>query len=329
MDLEQTPASLGVSILGGNFMAHEDLECWQDENNRGWGWYSMRPHCRVRRYGDSYGLDEAMWVRNFSKPGATLAQLGMPTWLKGWVEEGQLITILELGMEDVLSGSTPKEDFKKDPKLLLKMVRKAILNLVEMKTEHIMRVAPGKLKSWKENHHFGIYSLPNLEGYPFEGTGWTFLEYVRVSRKQNHNLKNSRDQVHLKYTVLSPDVGHPRFGNRKKGAFPGFPYMKLEKSLMKPFVKPILDLVRKRYCSRCREPSLPGESWRNATVDPADGRSSGVHCLPPEIWGMIFGRVTVFDEWTMKETCKGLYRIHHESPRCMRELELKVAAEGN
>ena len=222
----------------------------------------MRPHCRVRRYGDSYGLDEAMYVTNFSKPEATLGQLGLPTWVKGWVEEWQLLTILEVGMEDVLRGSTPKEDFQKDGKLLVKMVRKAILNLVEIKTKHIMRVSPGRLQNWKRNHHFGIYSLPNLEGYPFEGTGWTFGEYVKVSRKQNHHLKNSRDQVHMNYTVLSPDVGHPRFGNRRKGAFPGFPYLKLEESLMKPFVEPILELVRKRFCSRCREPSLPGESWK-------------------------------------------------------------------
>ena len=93
----------------------------------------MRPHCRVRRHGEAYGLDESMYIINFSRPGATLRGLGQKTWVSGWIKEWNLITILQVGIEDVLKG---KEDFKKDNKLLLKMVRDVIKNLVEIKSEY-------------------------------------------------------------------------------------------------------------------------------------------------------------------------------------------------
>ena len=185
----------------------------------------------------------------------------------------------------------------------------------------------------EEHHNFGVYRLPNLKNYPFEGTGRTFDKYVKVSRIQNSYLKKSRDRLHNDYSVLSPNIPDPSFSYWRDGAFPGFAFLKWEENLVRPFVKPILDLARKRYCSRCKEPSLPWKSWGKAVVQPADGQTSGVHRLPPEIWGKIFGGLTVFEVWVLKETCKGLYRLHHESLRCMRELTLECeedkSAEGN
>ena len=79
-----TPEALGVSILGDGFLACEGLEFWKDEHYQGPGWYSMRPHFRVRRYGEAYGLDEAMYITNFSRPGVTLRELGQKNhWVSG------------------------------------------------------------------------------------------------------------------------------------------------------------------------------------------------------------------------------------------------------
>ena len=104
-----TLQSLGISIIGDNFLVAEDLEFMKDEENYpGFDWFSMRPHCRIRPYGEAYGLDETMYMRNFSKPGATLQELGElgidSTWLRGWLTEMQLITILQVGIEDLLRG---------------------------------------------------------------------------------------------------------------------------------------------------------------------------------------------------------------------------------
>ena len=203
------------------------------------------------------------------------------------------------------------------------MVRKAILNLVAIKSEHLQKLAPGKLEFWKHNHHFGIYLLPNLKNYPFDGTRWTFDEYTEVRRKQNNNLKNSKDQKHLKYTVLRPNISNPSFSNRKNMGFPGFPYMKLENNFMKLFVDPILMLVAKRFCSQCQEPSLPKSLWVDEKVTSAKGQYSSVHRLLDEVWDEIFRKLTPLDVWTMKETCKGLYRIHHESLGCVRIIVLR------
>ena len=315
------------SIIGDNLLVAEDLESLKDENCEGFDWFTMRPHCRIRLQGEAYGLDESMYMRNFSKPGATLQELGEleigSTWVRGWLTEWQLITILQVGAEDLLRGRRiTKETFQENPKLILNMVRKAILNLVAIKSEHLQKLAPGKLEFWKLKHHFGIYTLPNLKNYPFDGTKWTFDEYLKVSRRQNSYLKRSKDKEHLKYSVLSPEISNPSFSNRKRGDFPGFPYMKLEENFMKPFVEPILRLVGKRFCSRCREPTLPKSLWVDKPVTPSNGQYSTIHCLPQEVWEEIFRKLTVFDVWSMKETCKGLYRIHHESLRCVRSFVL-------
>ena len=106
-------------------------------------------------------------------PGATLGELGelgIGTWVSGWLKEMQLFTILQVRAEDLLKAQIPKKRLQKDNKLILKMVRNAIRNLVDIKSEHIQRVAPGKLEVWKLNHHFWIYILSNLKNYPFEGT---------------------------------------------------------------------------------------------------------------------------------------------------------------
>ena len=322
------PEALGISLLGDNMLAAEDLEFWKDENYKGHGWFSMRPHCRVRRIGEGYGLDEALYITNFSRQGATLGELGLETWKSDWVKNMQLITILQVGPEDLFRGPVPKEEFKRNGKMILTMVRRAILNMVDIKTKYLQRIAPKKLEFWKRKHHFGIYSLPNLESYPFEGTGWTFEEYVTVSRQQNNYLKQSRDKEHLKYSVLSPHIKTPIFSYRKKGNFKGFSYVKLEENLMKPFVEPIMRLVGKRFCSRCREPSLREGLWKDRLVIPADGKPNIVHYLPPEIWREIFKWLTVFDVWTMKETCKGIYKIHHKSLRCVRSFILREEEES-
>ena len=318
---------LGIGLFGDNFLVAEDLEFMKDEENYpGFDWFSMRPHCRIRLSGEAYGLDEAMYISNFSKPGATLRDLGelgeSDTRISGWLKEMQSITILQVGAEDLLRGLINKKEFQEDNKLILKMVRKAIHNLVDIKSKYLQRVAPEKLEFWKLKHHFGIYTLPNLKNYPFDGTKWTFDEYLKVSRRQNSYLKRSKDKEHLKYSVLSPEISNPSFSNRKRGDFPGFPYMKLEENFMKPFVEPILRLVGKRFCSRCREPTLPKSLWVDKPVTPSNGQYSTIHCLPQEVWEEIFRKLTVFDVWSMKETCKGLYRIHHESLRCVRSFVL-------
>ena len=90
---------LGIGLFGDNFLVAEDLEFMKDEENYpGFDWFSMRPHCRIRLNGEAYGLDEAMYIRNFSKPGATLGELGIGTWVSGWLKEMQLITILQVGI---------------------------------------------------------------------------------------------------------------------------------------------------------------------------------------------------------------------------------------
>ena len=111
--------SLGISLIGDNFLVAEDFEFLKDENCQGFDWFSMRPHCRIRPYGEAYGLDETMYMRNFSKPGATLQELGElgigSTWLRGWLTEMQLITILQVGAEDLLRGQRiTKKDFQAD-----------------------------------------------------------------------------------------------------------------------------------------------------------------------------------------------------------------------
>ena len=324
-----TLPSLGVSIIGDNFLVAEDFESLKDENCEGFDWLSMRPHCRIRLQGEIYGLDESFYMRNFSKPGLTLQELGelvtSAKWdLNCWLTEWQLITILQVGAEDLLRGQRiTKETFQDNPKLILNMVRKAILNLVAIKSEYLQKLAPEKVEFWKHNHHFGIYLLPNLKNYPFDGTRWTFDEYTEVRRKQNNSLKNSKDQKHLKYTVLRPNISNPSFSNRKNMGFPGFPYMKLEKNFMKPFVDPILRLVAQKFCSRCKEPTLQKNLWEKATVSPANGQYSSVHRIPDEIWNVILKKLTPFDVWCMKETCKGLYRIHHQSLRCVENIVLE------
>ena len=318
-----TPEALGITLLGDNFLVAEDFDFWRDENHRGHEEFSMRPHCRVREYGGAYGLDEGMYVKNLSRQGATLEELGEESWNSNWVKEMQWITILQVGLQDLFRGNIPKEEFQEDGKLILKMVRKAIINMREKKISYLEKVAPRKLELWKKKHHFGIYSLPNLKDYSFEGTGWTFEEYKKVARQQNRYLKDSRDKKYLSYSILSPDIKEPSFDNRRKGNFPGFPYLKLEESLMRCFVAPILELVRKKYCSRCRDPLLPESLWKDKWVTPANGVSSIVHWIPREIWGQIFKWLTVFDVWTMKETCKGLYRIHHNFLKCGRPLVLR------
>ena len=322
--------SLGISIFGDNFLVSEDFEFLQDENNRGFGRFSMRPHYRLRQHMGKYAFDENMHISNYSKPGLTLQELGEleigNTWLRGWLQETQFITILQVGVEDILRGKRiTKEEFQKEANhLILEMVRNAIHNLNTLKKEHIeyvmRRNRPEELEEtlelWKSNHHFGIYKLPNLKNYPFDGTEWTFDEYKEVSREQNTRLKEAKDKKHLKYTVLRPNIDNPSFSNRKKGYFPGYSYMKFEEKFMKPFVDPILRLVAQKFCSRCQEPLLQENLWKKATVSPANGQYSSVHCLPDELWREIFRKLTPFEVWDMKETCKGFYRIHHQSRKC-------------
>ena len=69
---DSTLPSLGVSIIGDNFLVAEDFESLKDENSEGFDWLSMRPHCRIRLHGETYGLDESFYMANFSKPGQTL-----------------------------------------------------------------------------------------------------------------------------------------------------------------------------------------------------------------------------------------------------------------
>ena len=89
-----TPEALGITLLGDNFLVAEDFDFWRDENHRGHEEFSMRPHCRVREYGETYGLDEGMYVKNLSRQGATLEELGEESWNSNWVKEMQWITIL-------------------------------------------------------------------------------------------------------------------------------------------------------------------------------------------------------------------------------------------
>ena len=322
-DVQTTPMlpSLGLSIIGDNFLVSEDFESLRDENHPGFDWLSMRPHCRIRYCEESFVLDKTIYMRNYSKKGLTLQELGEvekgSKWLRGWLSETQLITILQLGTEDLLRGQRiTKKEFQEDPKLILEMVRKAIHNLVALKSEYIEKIRPERLEFWKRNHHFGIYTLPNLKNYPFDGTEWTFDEYKEVSREQNTRLKEAKDKKHLKYTVLRPNIDNPSFSNRKKGYFPGYSYMKFEEKFMKPFVDPILRLVAQKFCSRCQEPLLQENLWKKATVSPANGQYSSVHCLPDELWREIFRKLTPFEVWDMKQTCKGFYRIHHQSRKC-------------
>ena len=99
-----TLEALGIGLFGDNLLMAEDLEFLKDENYPGFDWFSMRPHCRIILNGESYGLDEAMYIRNFSKPGATLRDLGelgeSDTRISGWLKEMQSITILQVGAED-------------------------------------------------------------------------------------------------------------------------------------------------------------------------------------------------------------------------------------
>ena len=177
-----TLQSLGIIIIGDNFLVAEDFESLKDEHCQGkFDWFSMRPHCRIRPYMGSYGLDESMYMRNYSQPGLTLQELGeleisnTGKLLRGWLTEMQLITILQVGAEDVLRGKRiSKETFQEDHNLILRMVRNAINNLNALKSDHLEKVRPEKLEFWKRNHHFGIYTLPNLKNYPFDGTKWTF-----------------------------------------------------------------------------------------------------------------------------------------------------------
>ena len=319
--------SLGISIFGDNFLVSEDFEFLQDENNRGFGRFSMRPHYRLRQYMGKYGLDESMHISNYSKPGLTLQELGEleigNTWLRGWLQETQHITILQVGVEDILRGKRiTKEEFQKEKNhLILEMVRNAIHNLNTLKKEHIENVMrrnrPEELEEtlelWKSNHHFGIYKLPNLINYPFDGTEWTFKEYNKVARIQNSYLKDAKDKKHLKFTVLSPKMDNPTFSNRTDIIPRGLDYMKLDLIFMEAFVDPILKLVAQRYCARCKAPLLPNCLWKSAKVIPANGQYSSVHDIPDEIWKEIFRNVTPLDVWQIKETCKGFYRIHHES----------------
>ena len=331
-----TLPSLGISIFGDNFLVSEHFKFLQDENSRGFDFFSMRPHCRLRPHMGTYGLDESMHISNYSKPGLTLQELGEleigNKWLRGWLQETQYITILQVGVEDILRGKRiTKKTFKEDHKMILKMIRNAIYKLNALKKEHIEKVMrrnrPEELENylemWQSNHHFGIYNLPNLKNYPFDGTEWTFEEYNEVRRMQSTYLKNARDKIHLKFTVLRPNIDNPSFSNRKYMGFPGFPYMKLEKNFMKPFVDPILRLVAQKFCSRCKEPTLQKSLWKKATVSPANGQYSSVHCIQDEIWKESFKKLTPFDVWCMKETCKGLYRIHHESLGCAEYIVLE------
>ena len=325
-DVQTTPMlpSLGLSIIGDNFLVSEDFESLRDEiRSKGFDWLSMKPHCRIRYCEESFVLDKTIYMRNYSKKGLTLQELGEvemgSKWLRGWLSETQLITILQLGTEDLLRGQRiTKKEFQEDPKLILEMVRKAIHNLVALKSEYIEKIRPERLEFWKRNHHFGIYTLPNLKNYPFDGTEWTFDEYKEVSREQNTRLKEAKDNKHLKYTLLRPNIDNPSFTNRKSKdtGFPGFSFMKLEKKFMKPFVDPILRLVAQKFCSRCQEPLLQENLWKKATVSPANGQYSSVHCLPDELWREIFRKLTPFEVWDMKQTCKGFYRIHHQSRKC-------------
>ena len=323
-DVQTTPMlpSLGLSIIGDNFLVSEDFESLRDEiRSKGFDWLSMKPHCRIRYCEESFVLDKTIYMRNYSKKGLTLQELGEvekgSKWLRGWLSETQLITILQLGTEDLLRGQRiTKKEFQENPKLILEMVRKAIHNLVALKSEYIEKIRPERLEFWKRNHHFGIYTLPNLKNYPFDGTEWTFDEYKEVSREQNTRLKEAKDKKHLKYTVLRPNIDNPSFSNRKKGYFPGYSYMKFEEKFMKPFVDPILRLVAQKFCSRCKEPLLQENLWKKATVSPANGQYSSVHCLPDELWREIFRKLTPFEVWDMKQTCKGFYRIHHQSRKC-------------
>ena len=172
-----TLQSLGISIIGDNFLVAEDFESLKDENCQGkFDWFSMRPHCRIRPYMGSYGLDESMYMRNSSQPGLTLQELGEleisnTGLLRGWLKEMQLITILQVGDKDALRGKRiSKETFQEDHNLILKMVRNAINNLNALKSAHLKKVRLEKLEFWKPNHHFGIYTLPNLKNYPFDET---------------------------------------------------------------------------------------------------------------------------------------------------------------
>ena len=318
--------SLGISILGDNFLVSEDFKSLQDENNRGFGEFSMRPHYRLRQYMGKYGLDESMHISNYSKPGLTLQELGEleigNTWLRGWLQETQYITILQVGVEDILRGKRiTKKTFEEDHNLILQMVRNAIHKLNALKKEHIEKVMrrnrPEELENylelWKSNHHFGIYKLPNLKNYPFDGTEWTFEEYNEVRRMQSTYLKKAKDKIHLKFSVLSPKMDNPTFSNRTDIIPRGLDYMKLDLIFMEAFVDPILKLVAQRYCARCKAPLLPNCLWKSARVIPANGQYSSVHNIPDEIWKKIFRNLTPLDIWEIKETCKGLYRIHHES----------------
>ena len=132
-----TMQTLGISIIGDNFLVSEDFESLKDDHFRGkFDWFSMSPHCRIRPYMGSYGLDESMYMRNYSQPGLTLQEYGeleisnTGKLLRGWLTEMQLITILQVGAEDVLRGKRiSKETFQKDHNLILRMVRNAINNL--------------------------------------------------------------------------------------------------------------------------------------------------------------------------------------------------------
>ena len=169
---DSTMPSLGISIIGDNFLVAEDFESLKDENCEGFDWLSMRPHCRIRLHGETYGLDESFYMRNFSKPGATLQELGEleigSKWLRGWLTEWQFITILQVGAEDLLRGKRiSKKEFQEEHNLILKMVRNAIRNLVALKSEHLQKIRPEKLELWKRNHPFWNLNSAQSEELPF------------------------------------------------------------------------------------------------------------------------------------------------------------------
>merc|ERR1712082_54394 len=99
-------------------------------------------------------------------------------------------------------------------------IKRGVLQIGQ--SEHLEKVRPEKLDLWKRNHLFGIYTLPNLKNYPFDGTELTFDEYKDVCRMQNTYLKNAKDKIHLKFTVLRLNIDNPSFSNRKYMGFPGF-----------------------------------------------------------------------------------------------------------
>ncbi|MFA5886158.1 MAG: SGNH/GDSL hydrolase family protein [Patescibacteria group bacterium] len=136
--------------------------------NGGWGDY-LKQALHQKMYSEG-GVGEKYEVYNFSKPGATIdfAIKNFPTWLEQYGRDGEIITIVSTGGNNVKAKNTPDNFVSTVDDYINQMSE--LLDILKKGSSHVIAVGGG----------FYDESKTNPKSSPFDGE----QSYFKNDRKQ-------------------------------------------------------------------------------------------------------------------------------------------------